>query len=299
MTRIGRILLAALLQAGLLCLALPATAASDDGCVYLSCPEQPNVAAGDGALFPSLYEERAGSYDYASNSVPADSPPPPFQWRLRTPCQVTDADVGGCTADQPDCVAPPDRVVVYYVVSRRALVTEGPDVGAVVGNWTTVGARCVDVTDLNPAPTPEEVFRYFQTLPLPQLATTVQPPGGNVLVGLPTIFYTDAPTEQVFTVDIRGFTVLITAAAQEFTWHTGDGGAVVVSDGPGAPYPDETVTYDYTSGSYTTYLTVTWGGTFTVDGGAAADVAGTTTTDGPAAQLTAVEAHAVLTSPYD
>ncbi|GAA4302551.1 hypothetical protein [Klenkia terrae] len=185
------------------------------------------------------------------------------------------------------------------MVSRRALVVEGPEVGAVNGNWALVGARCVDVTDLNPAPTPEEVFRYFQTLPLPQLTTAVQPPGGTVLVGLPTIFYTDAPTEQVFTVDIRGFAVVITAVAQSFTWHTGAGDAVVTSDGPGAPYPDETVTFDYTSGSYSTYLTVTWGGTFTVDGSAPVDVAGTTTTDGPAVQLTAVEAHAVLTNPYD
>ena len=132
------------------------------------------------------------------------------------------------------------------------------------------------------------MFRYFQTLPLPQLTTAVQPPGGTVLVGLPTIFYTDAPIEQVFTVDIRGFAVVITAGAQSFTWHTGDGDAVVISDGPGAPYPEQTVTYDYTSGSYSTYLTVTWGGTFTVDGSAPVEVAGTTTTDGPAVQLTAV-----------
>ena len=148
-------------------------------------------------------------------------------------------------------------------------MTEGPDIGAVAGNWTRAGARCVDVTDLNPAPTPAEVFAYFQTLPLPQLTTSVQPPGGTVLVGLPTIFYTDAPTAQTFTVDIRGFTVDITAGAQSFTWHTGSGD-----------------------------VTVTWGGTFTVDGSAPVDIGGTTT-DGPAVALTAVQAHAVLTNPYD
>ncbi|MEI4273383.1 hypothetical protein TEK04_16805 [Klenkia sp. LSe6-5] len=163
----------------------------------------------------------------------------------------------------------------------------------------TEGTTCVDVTELNPAPTPAEVFQYFKALPLPQLTTSVQPPGGTVLVGLPTIFFTDAPVEQVFTVDIRGFQVVITAEAREFTWHTGDGGAVVTSEGPGAPYPDQTVTYDYTSGTYDSYLTVTWGGTFTVDGSAPVEVAGTTTTDGPVVQLVAVEARAVLTNPYD
>jgi hypothetical protein len=218
---------------------------------------------------------------------------------LRTQCQTNDEDAGGCTPGAQTCAQAPGRIVNYYVVSRRALATDGPDVGAVQGNWSLVGSRCVDVTDLNPAPSPAEVFAYFQTLPLPQLATSVQPPGGTVLVGLPTIFFTDAPTEQVFTVDIRGFAVVITAQAREFTWHTGDGGAVVTSEGPGAPYPNQTVTYDYTSGSYSTYVTVTWGGTFTVNGSAAVEVGGTTTTDGPVVQLTAVQARAVLTNPYD
>jgi hypothetical protein len=250
-------------------------------------------------LLPSYYEERPGSFDYASNSSPEASPPPPFQWRLRTQCQTDDENTGGCTPGAQTCAQPPDRIVNYYVVSRRALATDGPDIGAVQGNWSLVGSRCVDVTELNPAPTPAEVFAYFQTLPLPQLSTSVQPPGGTVLVGLPTIFFTDAPTEQVFTVDIRGFQVVITAAAQEFTWHTGDGGAVVTSAGPGAPYPNQTVTYDYTSGTYSTYVTVTWGGTFTVNGSAPVEVGGTTTTDGPAVQLTAVQARAELVNPYD
>lgn len=267
-------------------------------CGFVGCESAPDVSAGAGALYPSYYEERPGAIDYATNSAPAAAPPPPFEWRLRTACQADDANIGGCGADQPECAAPPDRIVTYYVVSRRALVTEGPDVGAVAGNWARVDARCVDVTDLNPAPTPAEVFRYFQALPLPQLTTTVQPPGGTVLVGLPAIFYTDAPTEQVFTVDIRGFAVVITAEARQFTWHTGDDGAVLTSTGPGAPYPDQTVTHDYASGSYTTHLTATWGGTFTVDGGVAADIAGTTTTDGPAVELTAVQANTVLTDPY-
>lgn len=227
---------------------------------------------------------------------------------------VADETIGGC--EQGLFCAPVEgRVVQYYVMQRQALVVPpelapgdpandaslaaGFAVGAARGGYLTYRQGCVDVTELNPAPSPAEVFAYFQALPLPQLATSVQPPGGTVLVGLPTIFFTDAPTEQVFTVDIRGFAVVITAEAREFTWHTGDGGAVVTSDGPGAPYPNQTVTYDYTSGSYTTFVTVTWGGTFTVNGSAAVEVAGTTTTDGPAVQLTAVEARAVLTNPYD
>jgi hypothetical protein len=118
------------------------------------------------------------------------------------------------------------------------------------------------------------------------------------LVGLPVIFYTDSPTSQNFTVDIRGFTVTIAATATNYTWHTGDGADLTSTD-PGAPYPNQTITYDYFSGTYSAYLTTTWGATFSVDGGASAAVPGTTTTDGPPVTFTVLQAHAVLTNPYD
>jgi hypothetical protein len=156
---------------------------------------------------------------------------------------------------------------------------------------------CIDVTALNPPPSPGEVFRYFEQLPLPELTTKQQPPG-NGLVGLPVIFYTDSPTTQTFTVDIRGFTVDIVAGATGFTWHTGDGTDLSSTD-PGAPYPNQTVTYDYSSGTYSAYLTTTWGATFSVNGGASVAVPGSTTTDGPPVTFDVLQARPVLTNPYD
>ncbi|MGY1839688.1 MULTISPECIES: hypothetical protein [unclassified Modestobacter] len=153
------------------------------------------------------------------------------------------------------------------------------------------------MTDLNPPPSPDEVFRYFQTLPLPELATRQQPPG-NALTNLPVIFYTDSPAIQTFTVDIRGFSVVIVATATGYTWHTGDG-ATLTTDHPGAPYPDHSITHEYDSGTYTANLTTTWGATFSVDGGVQADVPGTTTTDGPPVSFTVLQARPVLTNPYD
>lgn len=161
----------------------------------------------------------------------------------------------------------------------------------------SVARACIDITALNPAPSPGEVFRYFKELPLPKLTTKQQPPG-NALVGLPVIFYTDSPTSQNFTVTIRGFTVTIVATATKYTWHTGDGTDLTTTE-PGAPYPDQTITHDYSSGAYTASLTTTWGATFSIDGGARADVPGTTTTDGPPVTFRVLQAHAVLTNPYD
>ncbi|MCZ2825545.1 MULTISPECIES: hypothetical protein [unclassified Modestobacter] len=200
-------------------------------------------------------------------------------------------------------------MVSYYIVQRQRLAQAngepvdgatpppGQEVGTPYGAWDTEFAGCVDVTDLNPPPSPAEVFRYFETLPLPQLTTRQQPPG-EALVGLPVIFFTDSPTTQTFTVDIRGFDVLITANAVSYTWRTDDGTTLTTTD-PGAAYPDQTITHEYSSGTYTASLTTTWGATYSVDGGVSADVPGTTTTDGAPTTFTVRQARSVLTSPYD
>jgi hypothetical protein len=143
------------------------------------------------------------------------------------------------------------------------------------------------------------VFSEFRRLPLPQLTTQHQPPG-NGLSGLPVIFWTDSAPTQTFTVDIRGFSVAITAAVQRYTWHTGDPAQpTLTSTDAGRPYPDQTITHLYRSGHYTASLTVTWGATFTVDGGPPDTVPGNTTTDGPPVSFDVLQAHAVLTNPYD
>jgi hypothetical protein len=243
---------------------------------------------------------------YAANASLA---PQTRQWRLRTSCEVSDASVGACDPNATECREQPGQVVGYYIVQSQRLVqadhssvdgvapAAGLPPGAGYGQWETVFAGCVDVTALNPPPTPGEVFRYFQTLPLPHLPAQHQPPGDG-LANLPVIFFTDGPTSQTFSLDIRGFQVVISAHATQFTWHTGDG-TDETSSTPGAPYPNQTVTHEYRAGSYTASLTTTWGATFTTDGGPSTPVPGTTTTDGPPVTFAVVEAHAVLTNPYD
>ena len=212
--------------------------------------------------------------------------------------------------NQRACPQVEGRLIQFRLVQRQRLAQgdgipvegavplPGTAPGSPYGGWIQEAGACIDVTDLNPPPSGAEVFSYFQRLPLPQLATQHQPPGDG-LTGLPVIFYTDSPTTQTFTVDIRGFQVVIEATAQQFTWHTGDPTGQIVSSDPGRPYPDETVEHSYRSGTYTAYLTVTWGATFTVNGSAPADVPGTTTTDGPPVSFDVLQARTVLTDPYD
>ena len=239
-----------------------------------------------------------------------------YLWRLQHLCVLSDEREGGCSAmDFRDCPEEPGRVVRYLVVQQRRVVRpdgtvapradgtpvpipSGLSPGDPVGDWIDVRQGCMDITPLNPPPSPAEVFSYFEQLPLPALTTQHQPPGDG-LTGLPVIFYTDSPTTQTFTVDIRGFQVVIEATAEQFTWHTGDATGQITSTDPGRPYPNETVEHSYRPGTYTAHLTVTWGATFSIDGGATVDVPGTTTTDGPPVTFDVRQARTVLTNPYD
>jgi hypothetical protein len=294
---LGRLLCSLILVASML--ALTATAAA--ACPRIEgCPVELDDGAAtvtfEGAGVPAVVGVsglEAGQYAY----------------RMIDRCLAASETRGYCSpTDMRECPEQPDRVIAFFVVERRPIVpSQGPaaedvpngfEPGDPIGDWSFFNEGCYDVTPLNPPPSGAEVFSYFQRLPLPQLTTQHQPPGDG-LTGLPVIFYTDSPTTQTFTVDIRGFTVTIEATAQRFTWHTGDATGTVTSTDPGQPYPDQTVEHPYRSGTYTAHLTVTWGATFTVDGSAPADVPGTTTTDGPPVTFDVLQARPVLTNPYD
>ena len=190
----------------------------------------PVVETTPGALTAAYVVASPGDSWMASNAAPSAHP---YTYRLSTPCELDTAAGGACRPDDDAlCPAPPDRVVQVMVVEQQRVVLpdgstadgfdpSGSPPGTAVGPWLPLGRGCVDITALNPPPSPGEVFRYFQTLPLPDLPTQQQPPG-NALAGLPVVFYTDGPTTQTFTVNIRGFTVDIVATASAFSWDTGE-----------------------------------------------------------------------------
>ncbi|MGR7026318.1 hypothetical protein [Geodermatophilus sp. URMC 62] len=286
---------------GALVLINAATAAAA-GCVFDKCPE---TELSGGAVTTEYSGGAVAEVIGAGAAEVVD-----YVWRLLDPCVLSDERLGSCSGiDYQACPADPGRAVRYLTVQQRPVVRPdgtavipvpgGAQPGDLLGDWVDVRTGCIDITALNPPPSPAEVFSYFERLPLPQLTAEHAPPGDG-LSGLPVVFWTDSPTTQTFTIDIRGFTVIIAAEAQQYTWHTGDPAApTLTSTEPGGPYPDQAAEHLYRSGTYTASLTVTWGATFTVDGSAPADVPGTTTTEGPPVTFGVVEASAVLTNPYD
>jgi hypothetical protein len=185
----------------------PAIARAD----HVDCGQRicPHVQTAPGSLNAAYVEASASANWSATTAAPEAHP---FTYRLSSPCAFDAAAGNPCRAeDDAACPAPPDRVVEMRVIEQRRLVLPdgtaiddfavptGAAPGTPVGNWETLTRTCIDITALNPPPSPAEVFRYFQTLPLPDLPTQQQPPG-NALAGLPVVFYTDGPTTQTFTV---------------------------------------------------------------------------------------------------
>src|SRR3954447_12772008 len=107
-------------------------------CPLRACPPAPQVESGYGTL-TAAYFEAQGPDGHASNNPPAAQP---YHWRLRTQCQVTDPNVGGCKPGQAACGQPPGRVVVFYIVQRQRVVLadrsavdgDSPPVEAPVGS---------------------------------------------------------------------------------------------------------------------------------------------------------------------
>jgi len=261
----------------------------------------------------------------ANAYVASNNPPSPqfYTYSLVPYCVKNDDQLGRCDT-VPTCNAAAGQLNLYYYIYRQRIAQPGgtlppPEygigeppaptppaslpIGSPYGTVLPSGQGCVDVSTLDVPPSPEEVLLYFQALPLPALGFGYQPPDLG-LVNLPEIFFTTEPTTGTYPVDIRGYSVTIVTYVDQFIWHTGDTaspeGEAIVSADPGAPYPNQTVTHTYLQrGVYPASLETVWASTYTYDGNGPYAVPGTVTTAGPVQNINVVEAHPVLTDPYD
>ena len=164
-------------------LALTAATAAMTGPANAACQnfvcDEPDVATGQGVLLASYVSQSGGNW-VASNATPENHP---YTYRLRNTCEIDTAAGGSCRPDADVvCPAPPNAVAELLVVEQCRLVLpdgttgDGFDRGDAVvympfGSWMTIGLTCVDITAMNPLPSPGQVFRHFQTLPLLDLPT--------------------------------------------------------------------------------------------------------------------------------
>jgi hypothetical protein len=110
-----------------------------------------------------------------------------------------------------------------------------------------------------------DVEKYLQDVVPPAMQIDVQPPNG-VLAGLAAYFRVRPPADLSPT-PFGGPTVTETIAITpaEYVWHWGDGTTDLITDDPGAAYPDGKVTHVYTTaGEIDGTLTTRWGATYTI-----------------------------------
>ncbi len=142
----------------------------------------------------------------------------------------------------------------------------------------------------------DEVERHFASVTLPAPVAGRDPAGDQGLVNMPLNLYAD-PAAQVLDVILGGHPVTITATPTRYAWNLGPAGEVVTED-PGAPYPDHTVVPVITVvGEVPVTLTTSWSATFRLAGrGLTYPVQGTATTTSNVAPITIVEARTYLVS---
>ena len=133
------------------------------------------------------------------------------------------------------------------------------------------------------------MLRAFERVPLPESELVVQPPGGQTLVGLDTIFSTEADgfTE---TVTLLGRSVELDIRPSSYRWSHGDS-TEQTTDWPGEEWRRGGDASRYVTHIYddrmriSTSVDTTWTAQYRVDGGAWQEVPGTVTIEGEAASL--------------
>jgi len=170
--------------------------------------------------------------------------------------------------------------------------------GRLQGLWEFQSFGCApDPSATSRARLPDQVLREFRNMKLPALQAQTQPVD-RTLVNFDTIFYAEIGRRDFPVGTILGRDVMIRIAGIRYDWDFGDGDAMT-TESPGAKYPSKEIVHRYREPGQTVQpsVTVTYRGSFSVDGGAFQPIPGTVTVPGPPGNLDIVEARSELVSP--
>jgi hypothetical protein len=173
------------------------------------------------------------------------------------------------------------------------------------GTWTVTNTNCAAPKgNAVPQLTGADVRQEAQKL-VPHPAIGTAPPNGTTLVNIETILWVDTPSSRTLgTVALLGHQVQISVALASVAWTFGDGTTETTPDA-GTPYDradpcSAKLCDDYwghvfpTTGPHTVIATITWTGTYRVDGGPAQPIPGTVTGPASTVTITARQARGIL-----
>ncbi len=122
-------------------------------------------------------------------------------------------------------------------------------------------------------------------------SSVIQPPEGRTLVNLPVYFQLEWPSQgfepqEVDTTTLVGRELRIRPTLIGVTYVTGDGASIGPTESLGGPYPDGDITHEYTEAAEVApYISVEYGGEYSVDGGEWTEIPSSAVIDGPATPL--------------
>ena len=167
--------------------------------------------------------------------------------------------------------------------------------------WQLIGTTCYpDLVPGKPVLGLGQILAAFHNTPWAKPTVHIQPEGNVTLVTLATYFEVSWPTAgfqpgEIDTITLLGNPVRIRPTVQSYTYVFGDGTSSGATTSPGGPYPDGDITHAYPkAGTYDTHIDITYGGEFSVAGGAWVPIPDTVTVAGPVQPLTVKTARARL-----
>lgn len=135
----------------------------------------------------------------------------------------------------------------------------------------------------------------FQRLTLPSDRFVVEPPGGDVLVAMPTNIYALSDPVQLSASSL-GEDVDVAATPESWTFDFGDGLVIGPTVDPGGAYPVLTNSHAYhNAGTFQVRVTTTYSGRYRVQDGPWSDIDGTATVTSAPVIVTAHTATTQLT----
>jgi hypothetical protein len=173
--------------------------------------------------------------------------------------------------------------------------------GAATTGWQTLGTTCL--ADLAPGKRIlglGHILTAFHNTPWAKPAVHIQPEGNVTLVTLPTYFAVTWPAAgfqpgEADTVILLGRRVRIRPTLEHYSYVFGDGTSSGPTSSPGGPYPRGDITHAYPkAGTYNSRIAITYGGEFSVNGGAWITIPDTVTVAGPLQPVTVKTARARL-----
>lgn len=135
---------------------------------------------------------------------------------------------------------------------------------------------------------PAIVQRDFQRVVVLKGVAEVSPQP-DTLVNIPTVFTTSTPRSYDIPLTILGQSVVITARAERYTWHLGDGAVRSTTAAYGR------LEHEYRRArSRQAHVVIEWSGSFRVNGGPAQPISGTVSTTGDPVTVEVKQARSEL-----